>query len=71
MARSKPDVPIAQRVLLTVREAAAYTGLPVDYVYSLVRSGEWPDMRTCAGGTWRIPRKTVDAWVDQQSQVSA
>jgi excisionase family DNA binding protein len=53
----KPEVPIQDRVYLTVREAAAYAGLPERHLRKLIASGE---MLARKEGHTRVRRAELD-----------
>jgi excisionase family DNA binding protein len=54
----KPEVPICERVYLTVREAAVYLGWPERQVRALISTGELPARKV---GHTRVRRRDLDA----------
>lgn len=60
--RDKPYVPIENRTLLGVREAAALTGLQPKVVQRAIRRGDLPCCYA-GSGTKRIRRRDLDDWV--------
>ena len=60
--KEKPHVPIADRPLLGVPEAAALTGLDEKVVREAIRQGE---LIACYAGssTKRIRRRDLDDWI--------
>ena len=52
-----PDVPLKDKLFLTVKEAVRFSGLPESTIRSLLRSGKLPGFK--AGG-WRIRRADLE-----------
>lgn len=52
--------------LLTISEAARQSGLSRDTVRRLIEAGDWPVVEM-PGGTRRIPRQAVVAWIERAS----
>jgi excisionase family DNA binding protein len=57
-SQSAPDVRTAERLFLTIAEAARYSGLPRSYLKSLMTEGKLAAMKTGAG--WRIRRSDLE-----------
>lgn len=57
-----PDIPIKDKLTLTVPEAAALSGIPYKVVNAAVKSG---DLESCyaSSSTVRIRRTDLDDWV--------
>jgi excisionase family DNA binding protein len=55
---------LAAKTFLTPDEAAEYTTLKKDYVYSLLAKGKFPGSKV--GSRWIIDRKEVEDWVRSQ-----
>ena len=51
-----------RKQLLTVREAAAYLGLPITILYRRLAEGRVPGA-TKIGDTWYVRRPAADAWL--------
>ena len=51
------DVPVKDKLFLTVKEAVRYSGLPESTIRRLLRGGKLPAIK--AGG-WRIPRQALE-----------
>ncbi len=56
-SQSATSVRLAERVFLSVPEAAAFTGLPKSYLYKQVRSGELKALKL---GGWKIRRRDLE-----------
>lgn len=54
----------AERLLLTLPEAARLCGFSRSHAYALVARGEWPALR--AGRTVRVPRLWLEDWIRGQ-----
>lgn len=61
MSAPAPGAPL----LLSVREAARYSGLPRDFVYELVAAKALPHLRI--GRAYKIPKSALDAWVSAEA----
>lgn len=57
---------MTERLTLTVREAAAATGIGRNRLYELVRTGEIPAVRV--GRNVRIPRDALVRWLDDAAR---
>jgi excisionase family DNA binding protein len=55
-----PAVRIERKVWLTVREAAAYSGLPLAFLRESLRNGDLRGRKF--GGSWRVRRNILEAW---------
>ncbi|MEI3464239.1 MAG: helix-turn-helix domain-containing protein [Bifidobacterium angulatum] len=62
MAIVIPEIPIKDKLTLTVPEASALSGIPYKIVNSAVKSG---DLESCHAGssTVRIRRSDLEDWV--------
>jgi excisionase family DNA binding protein len=54
----EPDVRLAERLFLTIREAGRYSGLPQSHLRELIRSRKLKALKTGAG--WRIRRADLE-----------
>lgn len=59
----KCEVPICDKTLLVIPEAAALTGVPEKVIRAQVRSGRLP-VRYALSSTARIRRRDLDDWVN-------
>ncbi len=60
------DVPLAERVALSVEEAGALLGISRDLAYDLVARGELPSVRL--GRRLVVPRRALEGTLDRLSQ---
>ena len=58
-----PQLERPARPWITLADAEDYIGLPASYLLALIVAGELParDVRTRAGGRWRVLRSDLDA----------
>jgi excisionase family DNA binding protein len=71
-ARTKPNIKRKARTAktLTVREVARYTGIGINAVYQLIRSGDLPSFDV--GGRKRyLLRTAVDRWLSKLGDSAA
>ena len=54
---SGPDVPLKDKLFLTVKEAVRFSGLPESTIRRLLRSGKLPGIKL---GGWRIRRADLE-----------
>ncbi|UZX15688.1 helix-turn-helix domain-containing protein [Thermus sp. PS18] len=58
-------MPLPEKPLFTVKEAAEYLGLPEAQVYQLCRARVWPRLACIRlGKRIYIPRKAVERWLE-------
>ncbi len=70
--RTKPNVKRKARAAktLTVRETARYTGIGINALYELIRTGELPSFDV--GGRKRyVLRTAVDRWLEERGDSAA
>jgi excisionase family DNA binding protein len=60
---SKPHVPIADKVLLTIPEAQALTGLSREILKEAIEAGDLP--AKIMGKAYRIKRKDIETYIDR------
>jgi excisionase family DNA binding protein len=60
---SKPHVPIADKVLLTIPEAQALTGLSREIIKEAIEAGNLP--AKIMGKAYRIKRKDIETYIDR------
>jgi excisionase family DNA binding protein len=60
---SKPHVPIADKVLLTILEAQALTGLSREIIKEAIEAGNLP--AKIMGKAYRIKRKDIETYIDR------
>ena len=65
MAEPMPRVDVADKLLLSVPEASALTGICERYVYRYCHDGTWPTVRV--GVKWMIPRTSITRWIAEQT----
>ncbi|UVT20060.1 MAG: helix-turn-helix domain-containing protein [Nitrospira sp.] len=59
------SVPAIERRLLTIQEAAQYTGLSVHTLYTMTSQKRIPYVKV--GRLTRFDRETLDKWIKQQT----
>ena len=60
---SKPQVPISDKVLLTIPEAQALTGLSREILKEAIDAGNLP--AKIMGKAYRIKRKDIEIYIDK------
>jgi excisionase family DNA binding protein len=60
------DEHVDERLALRMKEAADLLGVSSDTISRMTRSGEIPVIRL--RGAVRIPRRALEAWLDEQSK---
>lgn len=60
------EVPISERLVLRVEEAAALLSVSRAQAYALIARGEIPSVRV--GKAVRVPRRALEAWLDAQTR---
>jgi len=61
-APARPDVPTADKLMLTLDEAQALTGLSRAYLRAAITAGELDAKRI--GRAWRVKRSTLEAYIE-------
>lgn len=59
-------LPAGERLALTVEEAAAQLAVSRSQAYALVRAGTIPSVKV--GNSIRVPRRALEAWIDEQTR---
>jgi excisionase family DNA binding protein len=54
--------------VLKLKDIAALLKVGVKTVYTMAQTGELPAFKV--RGQWRFSRKDIDAWIEQQKQMS-
>lgn len=57
-----------QSMTISVAEAAQYLGIGRNRMYDLLHAGKLPAVRL--GKNYRIPKKSLDEWLDKEAQKS-
>lgn len=64
-----PQVEVAVREVMDIRQAAAYLGISSDTLYRYASEGFVPAFKL--GNRWRFKKSLLDSWMDRQSGVVA
>jgi excisionase family DNA binding protein len=60
--RDKPVIPLTMKLWMTPEEASQYSGLPKAYIMRQVKEGKITGRKWGTQGSWRIPRKSLEAF---------
>ena len=62
-----PQVDVAVREVMDIRQAAGYLGISSDTLYRYASEGFVPAFKL--GNRWRFKKSLLDSWMDRQSGV--
>jgi excisionase family DNA binding protein len=62
-------IPATERLALTVEEAAQQLAVSRAQMYALIRRGTVPSVKV--GNSVRVPRRALEAWLDEQMRRGA
>ncbi len=54
-----------EKVIMTVKQVAAYLQMDEHTVYKLARSGQIPAIKIA--GQWRVKKDVIDRWIEDES----
>ena len=65
---ASPATPGIEPRFLTLEDVAVYLNVSVTQTYALVRSGELPAIKIGGRGVWRVDRKQLETYIEQQHE---